>query len=149
MPLLASTTLANIPGAVLNAVLISGKLNVCHANAQSICARRSSKLDEVKLLLKDSKVELACFMESWLSAKTNNRSIAVPGYSVVRNDRHYRRGGGIVMFYKDGLHCSKVYSTELSSTSDDLTECLAVELRLGRQRVIVMCVYCENDCSNF
>lgn len=151
MSSLTGITSANIPGAVLNAALITGKLNLCHGNAQSLCARRSNKLDEVKNLLKDSKVGIACFTESWLTSQTSNRSIAVPGYSLVRNDRLYRRGGGIVIYYKEGLHCSKVYSTELSSTSDDLTECLAVELRFGNERVLLMCVYNppENDCSNF
>ncbi|XP_055543328.1 uncharacterized protein LOC129728882 [Wyeomyia smithii] len=55
---LNSHTLTSIPGAVMNAVLLPGKLNVCHGNAQSICARRSAKLDEVKNLLQGSKHDL-------------------------------------------------------------------------------------------
>lgn len=60
---------ANIPGAVMNAVLLTGKLNIVHGNAQSLCARKSDKLEEVKLALQSSKIGIACFTESWLTDK--------------------------------------------------------------------------------
>lgn len=80
-------TSTNIPGTVLNAVLLSGKLNICHGNAQSLCAHNLNKLDEVRLVLSGSKVEIACYTESWLTTRNSDRSIGVSGYSVVRNDR--------------------------------------------------------------
>lgn len=151
MPPLQSHTSTNIPGAVMNAVLPFGKLNICHANAQSLCARKSTKLDEVKDLLHNSKVSVACFTESWFSTKNSNRSVAIPGFCVVRNDRTYRRGGGIVVYYREHLSCTTIFSTQLSSDSEDKTECLALELRLGGDKILVMTVYNppENDCSRF
>ena len=145
------TTSANIPGAVLNAALISGKFNICHGNAQSLCARKSNKLDEVKLLLENSKIGLACFTESRLTSKISDNVVAVPGYTIIRNDRLYRRGGGIVMYCKHGLRFSHVFKTNITPTSDDITECLAVELCLGNEKVLIMCVYNppDNDCTNF
>lgn len=85
---------------MLNAVLLPDKLNILHGNAQSICARNFAKLDEVRDLLSASKVEIACFSESWLTSKHSDRSIGISGYSVVRNDRTCRRGGGIAVYYK-------------------------------------------------
>lgn len=144
-------TSTNIPGAVLSAVLLSGKLNVCHGNAQSLCARNSSKLDEVRNVLSGSKVEIACFTESWLTSKISDRSIGVSGYSVVRNDRVYRRGGGIAVYYREHLSCSKVFSTVLTAETTDKTECLALEFRVDGRKILLMVIYNppENDCSAF
>lgn len=151
MPSMNSHTLTNIPGAVMNAVLLPGKLNVCHGNAQSICARRSTKLDEVRNLLQNSKVSVACFTESWLSPKISNRSIAIPGYKIIRNDRLYMRGGGIVFYVKDHIRCNKVFGTVLQPDSENKTECLALELRLGSEKLLIVGVYNppDNDCSPF
>lgn len=151
MPLTQNHLSTNIPGAVLNAALPSGKLNVCHGNAQSLCARKSTKLDEVKDLLCNSKISIACFTESWLSARISDRNISIPGFKVIRNDRGYRRGGGIIIYYKQHLPCTTVFSTHLLDSSENKTECLAVEFRLGDEKILVVVVYNppENDCSDF
>lgn len=151
MPPLQNHTSMNIPGAVMNAALPLGKMNICHANAQSLCARKSSKLDEVKDILRNSKVSVACFTESWLSSRNSNRSISIPGFSVVRNDRIYRRGGGIVVYYKEHLSCSTIFKTQLSSDSEFKTECLALEFHVAGEKILIMAVYNppENDCTGF
>lgn len=79
MSSLHNHTSTNIPRAVLNAALFPGKLNICHGNSQSLCARNSSKLDEIRNLLLDSKIEIACFTKSWLNSKASDRSIGVSG----------------------------------------------------------------------
>lgn len=144
-------TLTNIPGAVLNAVLVSGKFNICHGNAQSLCARKMNKLDEVRLALIKSKVEIACFTESWLTSNNSDRSVAIDGFSVVRNDRSYRRGGGIIVYYRSHLTCYKVFNTTLTQSTEDKTECLALEFRVDGSRILLMVVYNppENNCSLF
>ena len=146
-----SHTSANIPGAVLNAVLLPGKLNICHGNAQSLCARKFSKLDEVRNVVLGSKVEIACFTESWLTAKNSDRSISVSGYSVVRNDRVYKRGGGIAVYYREHLICSKVFGTVLTTQSPDKTECMGLEFRVSGQKILLMIVYNppDHDCTSF
>lgn len=142
---------AYIPGAVLNAVLLSGKLNICHGNVQSLCARNSNKLDELRHVLSKSKVDIACFTESWLTSKITDRSITIPGYRCMRNDRSYKRGGGIIVYYKEHLSCLKVLNTEVNTESIDKTECLALEFCLQGQKFVVVAVYNppENDCSCF
>lgn len=144
-------TRTNIPGAVLNAALYGEKLNICHGNAQSLCARNSSKLDEVRDLLTGSKVAVACFTESWLTSKNSDRSIGIPGYSVMRNDRSYRRGGGIVVYYREHMACSNIFRSVLSTESTDKTECLALEFRVDGHKILLMTIYNppDNDCSSF
>ncbi|KAL9700936.1 hypothetical protein quinque_004377 [Culex quinquefasciatus] len=118
--------------------LKNGDLNICHGNAQSLCARKNSKLEEVRAALSSHKVDIACFTESWLTASRNNRSIGVQGYSVVRNDRVYKRGGGIAVYYRDTMSCTKIFNTELTPESADKTECLALEFRLNGFKVLLV-----------
>ena len=149
MPPSHSPTSSNIPGAVLNAVLLPGKLNMCHGSAQSLCARNSSKLDEIRNVLLGSKVEIACFTESWLTSKNSDRSIGVPGYAVLRNDRASRRGGGIVVYYRQPLTCLKVFGSVLTIESVDKTKCIGLELRVCDHKILLIIVYNppENDCT--
>ena len=151
MPPLHNHTSTNIPRAVLNAALYQGKLNICHGNSQSLCARKSCKLDEIRELLIGSKIEIACFTESWLNSKTSDRSISVSGYSVMRNDRLYKRGGGIAVYYREHLTCSKVFGTTLTEDSNDKTECLAMEFLVDGHKILLMVMYNPpaNDCSSF
>lgn len=135
----------------MNCALHSGKLNICHGNTQSLCARKFAKLDEVKDLLHNSKVTVACFTESWLTGQISDRSIAIPGFAVCRNDRMYQRGGGIVIYYRSHLSCRKVFCTQLSAESGNKTESLVVELRFGGETVLLVAVYNPpgNNCSDF
>lgn len=135
----------------MNAALFPKKLNICHGNAQSLMARNMSKLDEIRLVLLGSKIEVACFTESWLTSKNSDRSIGISGYSVMRNDRTYRRGGGIVVYYRENLTCSKVFGTVLTDASVDKTECMALEFRVNSQKILLLVVYNppDNDCSSF
>lgn len=55
-----------IPRAVMNACLVNDKLNICHINVQSLCARRFSKFEELKLNFITSKVDIICLTETWL-----------------------------------------------------------------------------------
>lgn len=63
---------------------------------------------------------MACFTE-WHTSKNSDRSIGISGYSVMRNDRTYRRGGGIVVYYRENLTCSKVFGIVLTDASVDKT----------------------------
>ncbi|KAL1375226.1 hypothetical protein pipiens_017617 [Culex pipiens pipiens] len=132
-------------------VHVKRRLNICHGNAQSLCARKNSKLEEVRAALSSHKVDIACFTESWLTASRNNRSIGVQGYSVVRNDRVYKRGGGIAVYYRDSMSCTKIFNTELTPESADKTECLALEFRLNGLKVLLVVVYNppDNNCASF
>lgn len=89
----ASTNVC-IPRVVMNCALDSDYLNICHANIQSICARELSKFEEFKLCFHNSKVDVICLRESWLTDNIPDSLIEIEGYNIVRNDRIYSRGGG-------------------------------------------------------
>lgn len=151
MPNQPIQTFTNIPGAVLNAALLPGKLSICHGNAQSICARSFGKLDEIRQVLTVANIDVACFTESWLSTKKSNRSVSIDGYSLIRNDRVYATGGGIAVYYSKRVSCTNVFHTELTAGSADRTEGLALDLHVAGHRLLLFVVYNPpgNDCSNF
>lgn len=120
-----------IPKVVLNTVLKTGKLNICHGNVQSLCAHHSSKFEEVRLLLEMSKVTVACFTETWLNEAIPDGAIGILGYKVIRNDRVYKRGGGIAVYIKEHVRHRTVYCTSLCDDSTFKTECLGVEISIG------------------
>ncbi|XP_055522687.1 uncharacterized protein LOC129716869 [Wyeomyia smithii] len=146
-----TTTAANIPGAVMNAVLLPGKLNIVHGNTQSLCARKFGKLDELKLTLQNPKISIACFTESWLTENIRDNCISIPGYSMLRNDRGYSRGGGIIVYFRTNLRCTKLFCTELTSNAQDKTECLALDINVNNEKVLLLVIYNppDNDCSRF
>lgn len=95
--------LENIPRTVMNCALVSLKLNICHANIQSLCARQLSKLNEFKMCFLDSKLDIICVTETWLTENVSHDLISVDGYNLVRSDRNYSRGGGICVYLKKDL----------------------------------------------
>ncbi|KAL1403438.1 hypothetical protein pipiens_019360 [Culex pipiens pipiens] len=118
--------------------------------------QKGTKLDEIRNNLQDSKITIACFTESWLTTKNTDRSIAIPGFSFLRNDRKYGRGGGIVIYFKEHLGCKEVFRIEPSEETVDKTECLACEMRFDTEKVLLLVVYNPpgqsqtfQSCSNF
>lgn len=79
-------------------------------------------------MLLDSKISVACFSETWLNLSIPDQAISVPGYHLVRNDRVYKKGGGIAIYIREGISFKSVYSSNVTASSVCKTECLALEL---------------------
>lgn len=80
--------LSYIPRAVMHAALLPDKLSICHTNIQSLCARQLNKFSEFKICFENSKVDIICVTETWLTSNITNEVIAVEGYRLLRNDRN-------------------------------------------------------------
>lgn len=89
-------------------------------------------------MLIDSKVSVACFTESRLSDSIPDRAIAIPGFRIVRNDRGYKRGGGIALYVGDYIQYRTVYSSVVVASSSCKTECLAVELTVNQTSILLI-----------
>lgn len=133
-----------IPKAVLNAALLDNKLNICHINVQSLCARKFSKFEELKHIFLDSKVDVICMTETWLSPAINDTLIAIPGFNLLRHDRN-RHGGGICVYYRQNLKCRV-----LKRSSDQRTEFLIFDVLCGINRILFSVYYNppNTDCSH-
>lgn len=136
-----------IPKALFHAVLSNDKINICHVNVQSLCARRFSKFDELKSNFFGSKIDVVCMTETWLSDVITNTMISMEGFNLLRNDRN-RNGGGICIYFRSNLSC-KVIKKSTSNLSN-VTEFLLVEVS-GAGDPFLLGVYYnppEVDCSD-
>lgn len=139
-----------VPKIVLNSVLKPNCFNVCYANVQSICANNFQKFEEIKEILVGSRVEVACFAESWLRSSIPDNAIEIPGFKFVRNDRVYASGGGVIVYYRSHLTCKLVYeSTAVGTPHSGSVECLWLEFSTNSDVVLVGVVYNppSMDCS--
>ncbi|XP_055633038.1 uncharacterized protein LOC129773455 [Toxorhynchites rutilus septentrionalis] len=104
-----------------------------------------------KVFVHDDSVSVACFSETWLNNSIPDQAVSIPGYRLVRNDRAYKRGGGIAIYIRENILSKTVYSTNLTASSICKTECLAVELKISGAVMLVAVIYNppDNDVSTF
>ena len=59
------------------------------------------KLDEIKLLLFETKMDILAISESHLSNNTHDYEISIPDYALIRKDRSGRGNswGGVIVYY--------------------------------------------------
>lgn len=141
-----------IPRAVMNAALLENKINICHLNIQSLCARQLSKFEEFKNVFIGSKLDLICLSETWLTDSVSDNIISMDGYKLLRNDRKYSRGGGLCVYYKSDLNCKIIAASDLYADPIpmDRTEYLFVEVRINDDKFLVGTFYSppDSDCSS-
>ena len=65
-------------------------LRTCHLNIRSIYG----KIDEVRLIVLSSGIDIFCVSESCLDATISNSEIHIPGYDIERRDRQNGQNGG-------------------------------------------------------
>lgn len=136
----------SIPRAVINSALVDGKLNICHINVQSLCARNFSKFEELKRTIENSKLDVVCFTETWLNDTISDRMICLNGFKLIRNDRN-RHGGGICVFIRSNLSCRVVCKSSVSDSQSTLqrTEFLILEVVVGDHCLLLAVYYNPPD----
>ena len=55
------------------------------------------------MLLKDQPVDMFTVSETWLNGSTSDQELYVPGYSLVRQDRLQKKGGGSAVYVRDSI----------------------------------------------
>ena len=118
-------------------------LNCLLVNARSI----KNKVQQLHAILHLNDIDLVAITETWLNASVESAEIFDSSYQVYRKDRLDRRGGGILIAFKNHLKVSSRY--DLSSMSADHNEILVVDVlcaKLGKIGIIV-CYRPPNDFS--
>ena len=87
-------------------------LNIKHINARSLL----SCLDEVKLLIKSSKLDILCVSETWLLSSMPSRFVDIDGFTIYRCDEG--NGGGACIYVRNELtavqlHLGLTYSKDI------------------------------------
>ena len=123
--------------------LKSKGLKCCHLNVNGLY----SKLDEIKLLLYETKVDVLAITETHLSDQIHDYEINIDTYSFVRKDRS-RRGnnwGGVIAYYRDHLNIHEVNFNLKSSK----TESIWIEISVSSQKLLLACIYRPPDDKDF
>ena len=101
-------------------------------NIQSL----KSKLDELAIVLSNEAPELVCLTETWLSSEIESNLVNIKGFTLVRNDRHGKRGGGTAIYVRDdfvfdALNSQGYFNLEAEGTLIDFP----------LLRLIILCLY--------
>ena len=83
-------------------------------------------------------IGIAIITETWLKSHHANSQFTLPGYSLFRRDRLKRRGGGVAIYTKTGLHATIL---ELEEPYDRNLELLWLRVTLEGHAFIVAAVY--------
>ncbi|KAI5739250.1 hypothetical protein M8J77_016864 [Diaphorina citri] len=106
-----------------------------HFNAQSL----RPHLHEIRSIIDEVELHAILISESWLKPALASSIVDIPGYTLLRNDRVSRRGGGVAMYLRDDLS-HKIVSCSSPSPTHCL-EYLAVEINLRSIKVLAVVVY--------
>ena len=72
---------------------------IAHLNVRSI----TNKIDSLRLLLVNNPFDVLTISETWLTKNISDPELNIQGYSFVRNDRKSKKGGGCMIYIRDGL----------------------------------------------
>lgn len=137
---LSTSTNWCIPGTVMKSAFIKDKLSMCCMNSQSICARNFCKIEELRKIVEVSSVDVACVSETWLNDKTNNATVSLNGYAMVRHDRLGRLGGGVMLYIKNEIKY-RVIAMSPNQIGSVSTEYIAIEIMLQNEKILLIALY--------
>ena len=95
-----------------------------------------SKVDELNLIITTKNVDIACLTETWLSNEIDDDLVNIGGYTLTRNDRFQRRGGGTALYIRNGI----------TFTVQSIGDCLPLEIEgtfvdFPQLNIAILCVY--------
>lgn len=135
----------------INSSIDTNYFNVCHFNAQSMAPRNNSmKFDEIKHLFDDCKYDIIGVSETWLKSYISDKSVEIKGFKTFRNDRCWRRGGGVSLYISDKLKVRLVSNY----MNEGIVESLFVEIiKNNNDKLLIGVIYLPHgnfaDCEDF
>lgn len=124
------------------------RLKIGHLNCRSLCpSGNSTKLDELKSILRDNVFDIFAVSETWLNENVSNRAVVIPGYRFCRSDRPIGlRGGGVGIFISDRLKFKPIFRV----CDYGVCETLFIELCFSDVKILLGVVYLRSgDLSTF
>lgn len=111
-------------------------LKVCSHNINRI----SNKIDELRLLLEcDSPpVDVYGISETFLTSSAPDNMYTIGGYQMIRKDRKYSGGGGIIVYLKDGISYKHRPDLEVGHQT---IEALWLELNFANKSFLLAQIY--------
>ncbi|MEL7309267.1 MAG: endonuclease/exonuclease/phosphatase family protein, partial [Pseudomonadota bacterium] len=106
-------------------------------NARSIVR----KLDELSLLIATTSPSVIIVCESWLHPGISDDSLSLQGFNLLRCDRIDRVGGGVCMWIRSDLACSRVTLLSLPSSVE------AIVIKIPRIKLLLISAYIPPNIS--
>jgi len=106
-----------------------------------------NKIDELKVYIKDNKIDVVALTETWLNEDISNQEISIDDFDIIRKDRkdsNLTRGGGVMFYIKKGLKIRIL--TELNKFDVESLWCEI--LNEFNDKVVVGVVYRRPNLSN-
>ena len=101
------------------------------------------KTQEFQIYLSDTLSSVVGVYETWL---LSHLSLNLPGYTIFREDRHQRRGGGMLLALRDTLVHSQLH---LPQSQDGHLEAVAARVSLKRGRLTVAVCYNPDGAASY
>nr|CAH7765172.1 unnamed protein product [Callosobruchus chinensis] len=101
-----------------------------HLNIQSLVP----KLNQLKLFLEEKKFDILAISETWLNDQFSSRDLMMDGYNLIRKDRSFGRGGGVLLYVFDK------FKYDVIATSCDIEQ-LFVKVVYNRYSFVAGVVY--------
>ncbi|XP_046748859.1 uncharacterized protein LOC124412786 [Diprion similis] len=112
-------------------------LNVCSLNAQCLMAH----FCEFKEFFKVNPYHVIGVVETWLCDAIPDHQVVLPGYVLLRVDRHSKRGGGVAVFVRKELN-ARLLSSSIGAVDAILPEYLIAEVwGPSQHKILIAIVY--------
>lgn len=103
-----------------------------HLNIRSVL----SKTEQLEQLLTNSNLDYLCLSETWLTPTTPLGAFNITGYNAYRRDRIHCKGGGVMIYIKEGIQCKQI------DIPENTLECVGVNITLSPEMsFIVIALY--------
>ena len=126
---------------------MANKLNIAHINIRSLIP----KFNLFKKYVVDNQLDIVGISETWLNSNILNESVEINGYKIVRKDRQYGRGGGVILYIKNYIKFA-----EIIDINDNTAEQVWVKFKYNKIKNVVGVLYRTppvseilNFCSEF
>ena len=107
-----------------------------------------NKVNQLRLDLPSSGIDILSISETWLTASTEDRLTTVPSYNLIRHDRQTRRvdgevkkGGGLGIYYKNTLDVDPAMFKHLNCSNRTLELQWVVITRPNTKRILLGNIY--------
>ena len=118
-------------------VELNEKFSLIHFNCRSLYANFTKLYDYLRLF--KGRFKLIALSETWLNEE-KGAEFPMEGYKLYFLNRRNKRGGGVALYVDNDLKCKQV--EPMSIATDDLMECITVEIEMEKQRnIVISCVY--------
>ena len=122
-------------------------LVVMQLNVRGVSSKRSQLIDLLENSVRDKHVDIVLLSETWLTE--HSPPLGISGYEVYRQDRTYKKGGGVAILISTKLRCTERH--DLSSKLVE-TECVTLDIKLkSGENCIISSMYRppNSDTSTF